>query len=428
MASPNAAEPVPSPARRLDYFLIVTGGELLQGVYPDRHTHFITGVLQPRGGHCVGSLAVDDRPADLIGAFAFAASKAPVIIVTGGLGPTDDDLTRETLSTFTGIALREDAGVVAEMERRYRQPAGQLRANLRRQAQVPVKGRHFENPHGSAVGLVFENEKGTNVVVALPGPPRELQPMVEQELLPYLERHWGLRPAGCSRTLRFVGLGQSAIYQTLHEKIELAPDVVLTSQFEAERVDVTFSLAQDTPEQRARLDRLERQVRELLGANLYASDGASLEDVVARALKSKGAGLLIVDLATGGQLGSSLGASAGGDQVVRGAFVGPDETAMRRLLGAPIAEPGTEVSPEKRLGELAVAAANHTSERPLQVIVVGSPSPSSPGEPRVAIAFGDVDQPLAFETLPGGNGSAAAKLRLTTGILDRLRLRLSAAR
>jgi nicotinamide-nucleotide amidase len=269
------------------------------------------------------------------------------------------------------------------------------------------------------VGLIFETDKYT--VIALPGPPRELQPMVLSELLPLLQRSFGLRPPACARTFRFVGLGQSAIYQTLHERVPIDPDLTLTSQFDAERVDVTFSLPQDTAEQRARMDRLEQQIRGVLGTNIYASDGASLEDVVVRALKAKGAGLLIVDLATGGQLGASLGSSADGNEVLRGAFVGPDELAMLELLGATSAGPGTRANASDRLQQLAAAAVNHTTRRPLYVLVVGQPARTASGDSRVELGFGAVGQPLTIVELPAGNSSPAAKLRLTTAVLDRLR-------
>ncbi|MGB2863596.1 MAG: hypothetical protein WBC05_09760, partial [Sedimentisphaerales bacterium] len=132
-------------------------------------------------------------------------------------------MTREALSDFTGIALNEQPGVLQEMARRFRVSPDRLRANLRRQTQAPTDGTHFRNTEGTAVGLVFEADDA--VIVALPGPPRELQAMVRNELVPYLSKRFGTRLPGYSLTLRFVGLGQSQIDQSLGDNVPLAPDI-----------------------------------------------------------------------------------------------------------------------------------------------------------------------------------------------------------
>src|SRR5215831_18818607 len=104
----------------------------------------------------------------------FATNRAPVVIVTGGLGPTPNDITRQTLSEFTGIALREEPEAVTALEKRFIQKRDQLRPNVLRQALTPSKGGYLKNPNGTAVGLIFD--LGDVLVVSLPGPPRELQP------------------------------------------------------------------------------------------------------------------------------------------------------------------------------------------------------------------------------------------------------------
>ena len=201
------------------------------------------------------------------------SDRADLVIVTGGLGPTDNDITRETLRDFTGIPLREHPDVLAAMAKRFNVPPSELRANLRRQTQTPTKGTYLKNANGTAVGLVFETE--SDVIVALPGPPRELQPMVLDELVPYLSRRFGTRLPGASLTLRFVGLGQSQIDQTIKDHLTLPVDITTSSQFEGGRVDFTFSLPRDTPEERARLKELRDKILEHLGDNVYAEDDAT---------------------------------------------------------------------------------------------------------------------------------------------------------
>ena len=317
-------------SKTLDYTIIVTGEELLRGAFPDAHTVFITRTLHALGCHCIGSVVVDDKADDIKEALRSASHRAPLIIVTGGLGPTVNDITRGVLSEFTGIELREQPEVLAAMERRLKLPRDQIRPNLRRQTLVPTRGTYLKAVGGTAVGLVFEwNDK---VIVALPGPPRELQPMVKNELAPYLRNKFGVRAPGSSITLRFVGIGQSLIDQTMSLHVPLPPDVIVGSQFEGSRVDFTFMLPSNGPEQENRLKQLAAKIREHLGEYVYADDGSSLEEQVARSLLARGAKLALVEIGTGGRLAASLAGVAETPKLLKGAFVAPSQDAMRQLL------------------------------------------------------------------------------------------------
>jgi len=299
-------EPCPQVAGliRTRYMIIVTGGELLAGAYQDGHTYFLTRTLRPLGLSCVGSMCVGDNQADLKEALRFATGRAALVIVTGGLGPTANDITREVLSDFTGIALKEHPDVLQQLARRFSVPPADLRANLRRQTEVPIRGTYFKNPNGTAVGLVFEMPDA--VIVALPGPPGELQHMVRDELVPYLSRRFGTRLPGCSLMLRFVGLGQSQIDQTLKDRVPLSPDVTVSSQFQGSRVDFTFSLPDDTPGDRARLQDLKQKITEYLGDYIYADSDTSLEEHVVKLLEARKATLALAEVGSAGSLTAAL--------------------------------------------------------------------------------------------------------------------------
>jgi nicotinamide-nucleotide amidase len=217
------------------------------------------------------------------------------------------------------------------MARRFRTSPDKLRSNLRRQTQVPVQGTYFKNSNGTAIGLAFEQPD--SVIVALPGPPRELQAMVHNELVPYLSEKFGTRLPGCSLTLRFVGLGQSQIDQTLKDHVPLPPDVTLSSQFGGGRVDFTFSLPDDTPQGRARLRELKQQIVKYLGDNIYADDETSLEVCVIKLLEARGETLALVEVESGGSLAAALSGAEGAEHVLVGAYVAPTEDKMRRMLG-----------------------------------------------------------------------------------------------
>ena len=416
-ASAIAAEPatpLPEP-KPLDYVIVVTGGELLEGAYPDSHTHFLTRTLRPLGGRCVASLTVDDRREDMVKALAFATNHATLVLVTGGLGPTPNDITRETPAEFTGLPLRESPDALAEMERRFRTSRDQLRPNLRRQTLVPARGGFLKNSTGSAVGLVFDLPAVT--IVALPGPPRELQPMVRDELAPLLRRRFGLRQFGATLTLRFVGIVQSQIDQTIKDHVTVAPDVTVTSLFEGSRVDFTFSVPGHTPQDADRLRRLAGSLREHLGDACYADDGSTLEEIVLRALAARGGPLTLVEVGSGGHLAAALNDAAGADRLLAGALVAPTAEAMARLLVMPGEKPPAAGADEAKA--LAAAAAQRTGS-PLALAV--GPVESEPGGTRgvwLALRLSSEHWETRRFALQGTGEVAQANL--TTPILDQLR-------
>jgi nicotinamide-nucleotide amidase len=420
----------PRPAQPTRYMIVVTGGELLSGVYADGHTYFITRTLRPLGLQCVGSMSVDDKQADIKEALRYATDKAALVIVTGGLGPTENDITRETLSDFTGIALKEHPEVLQNMARRFRVSPAKVRSNLRRQTQVPTQGTYFKNPNGTAVGLVFEMANAT--IVALPGPPRELQAMVSDELVPYLSRRFGTRLPGCSLTLRFVGLGQSQIDQTLRDHVPLESDITVSSQFEASRVDFTFSLPDDTRRDRARLQELKRKITEHLGEYIYAEDEISLEEHLLKLLEARDETLVLVEVSSGGSLAAALSNADGAHRVLAGAYIAPTIKQLRRLLGVQNDNWTESTSRVQRTERLATAAADATGSQ--WAVAVGEAwrdesRPSKTGRDESGTGYVDIVFKLPSGRLESrkvrfrGTGELAGS-RLSTQLLDQLRRRL----
>ncbi|MHC4532386.1 MAG: molybdopterin-binding protein [Planctomycetota bacterium] len=396
------------------YMIIVTGGELLSGVYPDGHTYFLTRTLRPLGLECVGSMSVDDKQVELKEALRYATDKAPLVIVTGGLGPTENDITREVLSEFTGIALKEHPDVVQKMAQRFRVSPAQLRANLRRQTQVPTRGIYLKNSNGTALGLVFESAK--SVIIALPGPPRELQAMVSNELVPYLKERFGTRLPGSSITLRFVGLGQSQISQTLRDHVPMASDIIVSSQFQGSRVDFTFSLGNDTSKDRERLQELKQKILEHLGDNAYADDEISLEEHVIQLLETHGATLSLAEVGSGGSLAAALSEADGDHRILVGAYIAPTMEKLRRLLGVNKTD-GT--SRTQQIEQLAKATAEVTESD--TAIVIGEAWRDENGAAYVNVVFKLPNARMESQKVRlRGSGELAAR-RLGTQLLDQLR-------
>jgi nicotinamide-nucleotide amidase len=325
-----SGESVPSVSR---YMIVTTGRELLVGAYADAHTHFLTRKLRPLGLDCVGSMSVDDKQEDIQEALRFATGRAPLVIVTGGLGPTHNDITRQAISRFTKNPLHEHDDLLRILEHRFKVSRDQLGGNLRRQAQVPGQGTYLKNAHGTAAGLVFEYDQ--SVIVALPGPPRELRPMVRDELIPFLQQRFGVRLPGPTLTLRFVGIGQSRIDKMLKGHAELTPDMIQSSHFERGRVDFTFSLPENTPRFRAQLQELKQLVMRHLGDYVYAADEVSLEEQIVSGFESQGRTFAIVEAGTGGLVTAGLSEVARAPKVLTGTFVAPSEEKLQRMLRIP---------------------------------------------------------------------------------------------
>ncbi len=400
------------------YVIVVTGAELLSGIYPDGHTYFITQTLRPLGLQCVGSMSVDDKQDDLKEALHYAADKAPLIIVTGGLGPTPNDITREVLSDFTSTPLAEHPEVLQNMTRRFRVSPEKLRANLRRQTRVPTSGTYLKNANGTAVGLVFEEAE--TVIVALPGPPRELQTMVRDELVPYLSRRFGTRLPGRSLKLRFVGLGQSQIDQTLKDHVPLAPDITVSSQFDGSRVDFTFSLPGDTPRDQARLEKLKDTILKHLGDSVYADNETSLEQRVVELFAERNATLAFAEVGSGGSLAAAISGADGAQQVLAGAYVAPTVEKLRRLLG--IRDDHSEKSRSQRTEQLAEAAAAATASE--WAIAVGKHWKDDRGVDYVNVVLRLPDGRFESRQVRFRGTGEPARSRLSTQLLDQLRRRL----
>ncbi len=409
-----------TPPQQIRYTIVVTGSELLNGVYADQHTYFLTRTLRPLGWRCAGSISVDDRPEDIKQALRFATEKAPLVIVTGGLGPTDTDITRTALADFSGVALREHTDVLHELERRFKTPRADLRDNLRRQAQVPTGGSYLVNHFGTAVGLVYEFPEGT--IVALPGPPRELRPMVRNELIPYLNRRFGTRTPGAAVTLRFVGIGQSRINQTLKDLAIVPHEVAVTTQFAHGRVDYTFSFPEDKPAQRKQLEVIQRDLHKRLGDYIYGSGSKSLESRILSRLASLKQTLAIAEVGTAGELVRGLSRSADTPESLAGAYIAPTDHRLGQILNiAPTQWQRALTRTEKvqQLAHAVSAACNST-----WAVSVGEVQRKDAAPSELAIAIRTPDGQVDTHTLRFTGSLTSSQARLSTSILDLLRKRL----
>jgi nicotinamide-nucleotide amidase len=412
------------PSEPVEYFLIVTGDEVLRGVYADAHTLYIARTLAPLGARCVGVTITPDDIASIHRALDFASRRTPLILVTGGLGPTDDDVTREALTRFTGIPLYERPEALSAMMLRFGvERAEDLRANLRRQTLAPRTGSFFPNPHGTAIGLVFDD--GERVIAALPGPPSELRPMVVERLAPFLAERFGIRSPGATLTLRFVGIGESNIDEVMHRHLTLPEDLMISSLFDLDRVDLTLSLPGDTGEDRARLKALRAELMRYVGDHVYSDDGATLEESVLRLLEESGLTLITAEMGSGGGIAAGLNQAEGVERVYSGGFVVPNEYELDEMLGrVPEGEPADRpIAGPSELKAFVRAVCEKT--RSDWGMVVGRVVVE--GDARhVLVAYGSARDGIDVERVALRGRGGVAQARLVNRCLDLLRRKLEA--
>ena len=269
--------------------------------------------------------------------FELHCNERTSIVTTGGLGPTDDDLTREALAAVAGVPFAEDAAVLAAIEERFTRRGLRMPAINRRQAQVPHGAQVLTNPNGTAPGLWFEI--GSSVVIALPGPPRELRPMCENQVLPRLKDRSGVAVLR-RRTIKVAGRGESHVEEVAQPVYgpwrDADPAIITTILAAPGQVELHLSAQGDDA---ARLDQaLDRAIGALqsaLGPIVFSVDGRNLEEVVGALLLDRGIKIAAAESCTGGMLLGALTDISGSSGWVAGGVVAYANDVKVHLLDVP---------------------------------------------------------------------------------------------
>lgn len=340
--------------------LITIGDELLLGFTTDTNGGYIARALAEIGIPVVRRTSVGDTLAAIEAAVRDALDRTGAVITTGGLGPTDDDLTREAVARVFGRALVLDEAHMAWMRERWRTRFGrEMPVSNRRQALLPEGARKLENRHGSAPGVFVEDEGGRWVVM-LPGVPRELRGMTDDTLVPLVQERFA-RPAGAdghvirSRTLRTTGMGESALadlieadaaFRDFREHVNLAylPGVDGTDL----RITVHAATRAGAD---ATLDRAAVALRSVVGDVVYGEDAQDLASVLLDRCRARGLSLCVAESCTGGLLGARLTDIPGSSDVFIGGVIAYANAVKLRELGvreSDLAEHGAVSEPVVR--------------------------------------------------------------------------------
>ena len=284
--------------------IIAVGSELLTPDRIDTNSLFLTEELNKLGIEVLRKTIVGDNRELLAEAFRDALNRVPVVIASGGLGPTEDDLTRETVAELLGRRLQRNDDVVRAIEARFRSFKREMPAVNLRQAMVPEGAEVLENPRGTAPGLWLE-DKGRSIDL-LPGPPRELKPLFLEQVRPRLER----RTSGVRmfhRELRITGLGESHVEERIRPIYTRYKDVSTTILAVPGEIQIHLrAWTDDGTQAETTLDEIVRSLELALGDRIFAHSGLSLEEVVAQLLTDNRATIAAAESCTGGLLAERL--------------------------------------------------------------------------------------------------------------------------
>ncbi|MBI4556112.1 MAG: CinA family nicotinamide mononucleotide deamidase-related protein [Candidatus Hydrogenedentes bacterium] len=288
--------------------LLMIGTELLLGQIVDSNAAFMARTLAENGIDVYRKTTVGDNPERIRQALDDVLNRADVVVISGGLGPTEDDITRECIAELLGRPLEFRPELFQQLEARFARLGVRMTDNNRKQALAPQGAIGIENPNGTAPGLIIEDARG--VIVCMPGVPKELYPMLADQVIPYLRKKFNVTDILHWRVLKVCGMGESRIDAAIGDLIvsQRNPTVGLLASPEAVRIRITAK-AENLDEANRLIDAVEAKVRERLPGRIMGVDDDTIETVLDRLLAQRGWTLAVAETFTGGIIGQRLTAS-----------------------------------------------------------------------------------------------------------------------
>ncbi|MDQ3528691.1 MAG: competence/damage-inducible protein A [Actinomycetota bacterium] len=382
--------------------VVAVGSELLLGEHVDTNSAWISSRLAEVGVDVYRHTTVGDNVGRMVDALREACARARTVIVTGGLGPTADDLTRVAVARLANVELQRHDEIVAYLYEHFRRGGRQMPASNLLQADIPAGARVLE-PVGTAPGFAIDVDGST--VWCVPGVPREMTVMVARDVIPALQR-LGAAAATVSRVVRTSGIAESAVDEAcaaVTRRLEATGNPTLA--FLASRGETRVRLTAKAPDRDAALallDPLVDELLELLGANVVGVDDEGVESAVARQLRRLGLTLAVAESITGGGVGARLVTVPGASDWFAGGVVTYATETKSRLADV---DPSLLEAFGPVSQETAVALANGARARlaaDVGLAVVGVAGPTTQGGQPVGLTW-------VAATLPDGSWQATSR-------------------
>jgi nicotinamide-nucleotide amidase len=310
--------------------IVAIGSELLLGQIVDTNSPWMAQRLAQLGVNLYFKTIVGDNPGRMKEVLSRAMSRSDLVITSGGLGPTQADITREIIAQVVGRKLVRDPRLLAELDQRFRKRGFVMTPNNERQADIPEGAIPVSNPNGTAPSFIVETEKAA--VFALPGVPFELKWLFDNELVPYIRKRFGISDVITYRVLKVAEIGESNVDHRIGHLIASSKNPTVGVLASPGQVDVRIAAkAATAAEARTLIEPLELEIRRLLGRHIFAADNETMEDAVGKLLKSKNITVASYEDLTFGMLAERL-EQAGPAHFVEG-VVGNGLKTTQRLLG-----------------------------------------------------------------------------------------------
>lgn len=370
--------------------LINTGSELMLGFVLNTHQQWLCRQLTDAGYTVDRQTAIPDTAAAIQQTVREALTRADFIIVTGGLGPTSDDLSRDLIAALLGRKLRVHADIVTKLEAFFAQRNRPMPESTKVQAQVPEGALVLENPHGTAPGLAlevrpnpFRSDAATAWLIMLPGPPREMRPMFTNQALPLLRENFPLHEVFNCRTLRTTGIGESFVEEKIAAPLQSLVTAGLELGYCAHHGAVDVRLVARGHGAERIVAESEAIIRAQLGHHIFGVQDEQLNAIVVRLLTERNETLTLAESCTGGHIADRITDVPGASAVFLGGVVAYSNEAKQSLLGVraeTLAQHGAVSEAAAR--EMAEGArAKFHSQYALAVTGIAGPAGGTPEKP-----------------------------------------------
>ena len=398
--------------------VLSVGTELLLGDIINTNAAHIGQALASIGVDCFMHTTVGDNEKRIADAIGAALSRADAVIITGGIGPTQDDVTREAISAITGRALMRDPNIEEGLRQRFAAFGRPMAEMNVRQAEVPDGASIIEQSWGTAPGLIVEHGEG--VIYAIPGVPAEMEDMLARAVLPDLLRRAGEPSQIVSRIVRIAGVSESSIAEQLRDVWDILGGET-TMAFLAGGGEVRIRLTAKAPDpMRAQelVAAAEASVRASLGAAVVGVDEETLESVVGTLLLARGWTLGAAESLTGGALGSRITSSAGASEYFRGSIVSYATEVKEDLLEVPAWVLDEHGPVSEQVARAMAQGARVQLKADVAVALTGVAGPTEQGRPigTVVVAIAGPLGEVAREVRLPGDRNTIRTLAVSAGL------------
>ena len=354
--------------------IVAIGSELLLGQIVDTNSAWMAQRLAGVGVNLFYKTIVGDNPGRMLEAINAAMNRSDVVITSGGIGPTQDDLTREIVAKASSRELVLEPELLAQIEARFRRRGFIMTENNNRQAYIPEGAIPIENPNGTAPSFIVEDPRA--VIICLPGVPFEMKWLFDNEVIPYLQGKFDLSEAIYSRVLKVADMGESGVDDLVGYLIANSSNPTVGVLAHPGQVDVRITAkAASQGEADVLIAPLEEEVRSLLGDHVFATGEQTMQDIVGDLLRSKELTVASFEGLTGGLVAQQL-QEADGPRFLQGT-IGQQETTLQAILSANGVDAGAPSEPEALTGQLA-SAVRAVAGSDLGLAVLSLPDDPSP--------------------------------------------------